>query len=671
MEITQNKRFTDFDFHEKVMVGIREASFTSCMPVQERVFEHSLQGKDVMVQSQTGSGKTAAFLLPIFEAFAQAKEDQAPIKVMIIAPTRELAVQIQEEAELLGIGLPGIQAGCFYGGVGYVNQEKLLKRGVDIYIGTPGRLMDFGRSGKIDFKTITKVVIDEADRLFDMGFYPDIRSMMNMMRPKSERQTMLFSATLSNRARTLAWEYMSEPVEIEVDPEQITVEEIKQELYHVSKSEKFSLLLRLLSKYAPDNAIIFTNTKVRAVEVSGRLKLNGYNVQFLMGDLPQKKRLQAIGRLKSGEIKFLVATDVAARGLHVDDLEMVINYDIPEDYENYVHRVGRTARAGKSGVAITLACEQFVYGLEAIEEYIGMKIPIAWPDEETVPLVTDASSHISSREFLKEEDFAGSQTARNQGGRSQGGRPQGGRSQGGRSQGSRSQGNRSQGSRGDGDASRSGRSSSRGGQEGAPKRSRPADPVKPGRVGSPAQDQAVKSVSRTAQQIMEAAEKSGPKDPSQRRPPKGRTRVEQTQQASGSPSRKRDQRPVKGGVPVERNETEARKTPDQYTRISALSFDDRVAYYKKQYSQQESGASAPKADDSQSQPGRGNRAPRSKTGAAGDTPLRSSGNRQRQRPPRNEVSAPAQPVEQTHVDTSQEQQPKMKGLLKRLFKKER
>ncbi|MCK5198379.1 MAG: DEAD/DEAH box helicase, partial [Spirochaetales bacterium] len=335
---------------------------------------------DVGVQSQTGSGKTAAFLIPLLQYYSETEKENWT-KTLIIAPTRELVVQIESEIELLGTSVD-IKAGSFFGGIGYGKQEAHIKHGVEIIIGTPGRLIDFGKSGKINFRHFGHVVIDEADRLFDMGFYPDIKKMMQMMVPREARRTMLFSATLSTRVMNLAWEYMNNPVTIEIEAESITVNEISQVLMHVSTGEKMSLLLGVLKKENPSSAIIFTNTKYAAVELTERLKVNGYDVHYIMGDLPQRKRLAVINKVKSGEVKFLVATDVAARGLHVNDLDMVVNYDIPEDFENYVHRIGRTARAGKSGRAVTFACEKFVYGLEAIEKYIDMKIPVEWPDKE-------------------------------------------------------------------------------------------------------------------------------------------------------------------------------------------------------------------------------------------------------------------------------------------------
>jgi len=350
------------------------------MPVQSETFAHTLKGRDVYVQSQTGTGKTAAFLVTIFQRMAH-EEQGHRAKALIIAPTRELAVQIEDEAVLLGRYLD-VRIGCFYGGVPYAKQEKLLQTGLDIIIGTPGRLIDFNQQGKINFHDVGTLVIDEADRLFDMGFLPDLRRILKKLPPREERLTMLFSATLDYRVRELAWEYMHDPAEIEIQSEQVTVDGITQELYHVGRDEKMSLLLGVLRRDNPENALIFTNTKHMAVEVAKRLELNGYPCEYIMGDLPQNQRLKVIEGIKSKQIRFLVATDVAARGLHIDDLSLVVNYDLPSDAENYVHRIGRTARAGKTGKAVSLACDRFVYGLEAIETYIKGKLPIMWPDSE-------------------------------------------------------------------------------------------------------------------------------------------------------------------------------------------------------------------------------------------------------------------------------------------------
>ena len=363
-------RFHEFKLHPDVQKGIDEAGFTECTEVQAKTLPHTLKGSDVTVQSQTGTGKTAAFLIPIFEFLL--KPDYAGAKALIMAPTRELAVQIETEARLLGKHLRFTTA-CFYGGVGYVQQEEAVKGGAQILIATPGRLLDFVDSGKLGFQDVRFVVIDEADRLFDMGFYPDIQKIFRRL-PARERMTMLFSATLSTRVQNIAWKFMSDPVEIVVTPEQLTVDTVTQELYHVSLAEKMAVLLGVLKREKPETALVFANTKRACEEISRRLEINGYKSRFIIGDLPQRQRLRLIDELKAGQIAVLVATDVAARGLHVDDLDLVINYDLPEDPENYVHRIGRTARAGKQGRAVSLACERFVFGLEAIEELIGMKI---------------------------------------------------------------------------------------------------------------------------------------------------------------------------------------------------------------------------------------------------------------------------------------------------------
>lgn len=373
-------KFAEFNLHPHVLRGIDEAAFTDCTPVQEKTLDKTLKGIDVYVQSQTGTGKTAAFLITIFHLFLTSDRYRNK-KALIIVPTRELAVQVEKEAKLLGKHCR-FKVGSFFGGIGYDKQEKLLQDNLNVYVGTPGRLIDFYKSGKLDLKAFDILVIDEADRMFDMGFIPDIRYMAKKMPPPTERLTMLYSATLSQRVKQLAWEYMNDPAEIEIQPEHVTVDTISQKLYHVARDEKFSLLLGLMRREEPKSVLIFTNTKKMAEIVSRRLAVNGYPNEYISGDLPQKKRLKIIENIKSGRTTLLVATDVAARGLHIEDLDMVVNYDLPDDCENYVHRIGRTARAGKSGKAVSLACETFVFNLEAIEKFIGMKIPTEWEFED-------------------------------------------------------------------------------------------------------------------------------------------------------------------------------------------------------------------------------------------------------------------------------------------------
>lgn len=429
-------KFDELKLDNEIQSGVAAAGFEECTEVQARVIPHIIDGKDVMVQSQTGTGKTAAFLLPAFQLLLH-NADFAEKKVLIVAPTRELAVQIKEEADMLAEKLP-LKTDVFHGGVGYGGQEKALREGLNIIVGTPGRILDLSQTGTMNLKEVGIMVIDEADRLFDMGFYPDIRKMMRRMRPREERLNMLFSATLSTRARNIAWEYMNDPVEIEIQPQQITVDKVKQTLYHVSSEEKMSVLLGLLKQKKPKNAIVFTNTKRAAEQVSKRLEINGYPSEFIMGDLPQRKRLAIIRKIKAGEAEFLVATDVAARGLHIDNLEMVINYDLPEDPEAYVHRIGRTARAGESGEAVALACEHYVFGLESIESLINQKIPVAELTDELH--AEDASAGMRIQMDRDSRDNRGDDRR---------GRPgRGGRS-GGRSDSRRSEGRRSEGRHGD------------------------------------------------------------------------------------------------------------------------------------------------------------------------------------------------------------------------------
>ena len=366
--------FKELNLNPPLLRGIAERGYTVLTQVQEETLARTLQGEDVAVQSQTGTGKTAAFLITIFERML-ATRPEARKKALIICPTRELAVQIEGEANLLNAHL-GLSVGCFYGGVGYATQLGLLKNGVDIIIGTPGRLLDLSDSGRLSLKDVGYLVIDEADRLFDMGFLPDLRKIIRKMPERGRRQSMLFSATLNRVSRLVAAEYLNHPVAIECTPEQLTVDTITQELYHVKSHIKLNLLLGLLKRDAPRNVLIFANMRHVAFRVAKELEANGYRSFHLTGDLPQNDRLRIMNNFMAGKFPILVATDLAARGLHIDDLEMVVNYDIPQDFENYVHRIGRTARAGKGGKAITLASEGTDDHLEAIEKFIGAKIPV-------------------------------------------------------------------------------------------------------------------------------------------------------------------------------------------------------------------------------------------------------------------------------------------------------
>ncbi len=360
--------------------------FTHCTPIQEQSLPLALQGRDVAGQAQTGTGKTAAFLIAMFSLLlrreARRPEDggSAP-RCLIVAPTRELAVQIKDEALLLG-RYCDMEIAAVYGGVDYEKQLNPVKSGIDVLVGTPGRLIDYYKQRAFTLDHLEVLVIDEADRMFDMGFIDDIRYMLRNMPPPDRRVSFLYSATLSQRVVELGYEHLNDPTQVEVSPEQVTADNIEQVVYHVGMDEKFSLLLGLLRREQPDRALLFVNTRIMATQLAERLTLEGFKAGALAGDVDQRKRLKLLNGFKDGSISLLVATDVASRGLHIEEVSHVFNYDLPQDAEDYVHRIGRTARAGASGKAISLACERYVYSYEAIEEFVGYSLPFEFPADE-------------------------------------------------------------------------------------------------------------------------------------------------------------------------------------------------------------------------------------------------------------------------------------------------
>jgi ATP-dependent RNA helicase RhlB len=374
-----NTRFADFDLPVSLMQGIEESGFSYCTPIQANTLPVALQGMDVAGQAQTGTGKTAAFLVALYNHLL--RDPGAPTRrinqprALVLAPTRELAIQIHRDAETLGRHT-GLKLGLAYGGTGYEQQRTTIEQGVDILIGTPGRLIDYFKQHVFDLKAIQSMVVDEADRMFDLGFIADLRYMMRRMPPPQQRLSMLFSATLSLRVTELAYEHMNNPSLVEVQPDKVTADRVKQEMYFPASNEKIPLLLGLLHQLQPTRAIVFVNTKRAADRVWGYLEGNGYKTAILSGDVPQQKRQHLLAQFESGAFPMLVATDVAARGLHIPDVTHVFNYDLPQDAEDYVHRIGRTARAGASGVAISFACEEYAFSLMDIEAYVGHKIPV-------------------------------------------------------------------------------------------------------------------------------------------------------------------------------------------------------------------------------------------------------------------------------------------------------
>jgi ATP-dependent RNA helicase RhlB len=375
-------QFDHFELAPEVLNGLQKGNFNYCTPIQGQVLPVALMGNDIAGQAQTGTGKTAAFLVTILSRLVLVKQPSgAPARAIILAPTRELAYQIYDEAQVIGQDCH-LKMAKVVGGVDYQGQTRLLQKGVDIIIGTPGRIIDFIKQGVIKTGAIQAVVIDEADRLLDLGFAKDMRYILGRMPHYTKRQTMLFSATLSYRVLELTYEFMNLPEFISVTPEEVTVEGIDQSLFHIGDENKLPLLLGLLKREDWGRMLIFVNTKVGVEWLTLKLKGNGWPVEGITGDLPQRKRFRLMEQFKKGQIKVLIATDVASRGIHVEDISHVINYDLPQDSENYVHRIGRTARAGKTGKAISLACERYVFHLEALESMLNYKIPVVWPEDD-------------------------------------------------------------------------------------------------------------------------------------------------------------------------------------------------------------------------------------------------------------------------------------------------
>jgi len=380
-----NIQFSSFDLPKELMQGVEDAGFLACTPIQEKTLPLTLQGLDVAGQAQTGTGKTAAFLIATFNyllrhpADAQRKPNQ--VRALILAPTRELAIQIHRDATKLG-QYTGLRLGIAYGGTDYDVQREQFADGVDILIGTPGRIIDYFKQHVFDLRKAQVVVLDEADRMFDLGFIKDVRFLLRRCPAPQQRLGLLFSATMSFRVNELAYEHMNNPQLVQVDPEQVTAERVRQVLYHTANEDKIPLLLGLLKRIDASRSIVFVNTKRDAERVWTYLEGNGYNSAILSGDVPQKKRQSLLKRFQDGDLAILVATDVAARGLHIPDVSHVFNYDLPQDAEDYVHRIGRTARLGADGDAISFACERYVYSLPEIEEYIGHSIPVDQVQDE-------------------------------------------------------------------------------------------------------------------------------------------------------------------------------------------------------------------------------------------------------------------------------------------------
>jgi ATP-dependent RNA helicase RhlB len=377
--------FGALDLPEPVRRGIDDAGFVTATPIQEAALPLALRGKDVAGQSQTGTGKTAAFLIAAFTRClrhpAPARSGATAPRVLIIAPTRELVVQIEADARLLG-SHTGLGILAVYGGIDYNKQREALREGCDVLVGTPGRLIDYLKQHIWSPARVEVLVIDEADRMFDMGFIADLRFILRRLPKPEKRQSFLFSATLSFRVMELTWEFMNNPSQITITPQQKTAEKAEQVLYHVGREEKFNLLLGLLRREGGSRILIFSNTREEARRLEDRLGRNGWEARALTGDVDQKKRLKILNDFKDGALPILVATDVASRGLHIEGVSHVVNWDLPQDAEDYVHRIGRTARAGAAGKAISLVDEAGALALEPIEKFINQKIAVDWAEDD-------------------------------------------------------------------------------------------------------------------------------------------------------------------------------------------------------------------------------------------------------------------------------------------------
>ncbi|MDC0948336.1 ATP-dependent RNA helicase RhlB [Gammaproteobacteria bacterium] len=382
-DATTDVRFDSLGLNPQLIDNLKKIKFETCTPIQALSLPQLINGRDVAGKAQTGTGKTIAFLLGTLHHLLgrdRPSEVVSDIRCLILAPTRELAIQIHADAIPL-VENTGIRLGLAYGGIDYEKQRQSLEDGVDILIGTPGRIIDYYKQKVFSMKHVEVAVLDEADRMFDLGFIKDIRYLFRQMPEAEQRLNQVFSATLSQRVKELAYEYMNDPETVEIESDTITADRVEQRLYYPATSEKIGLLIGLLRDLKPQRAMVFSNTRHGTEKISDWLLANGFKTGILSGDIPQNKRQRLLEEFKKGELDLLVATDVAARGLHIPDVSHVFNFDLPDNPEDYVHRIGRTARAGAEGIAISFACEQYAMALPDIEDFIEAKIPSATAQE--------------------------------------------------------------------------------------------------------------------------------------------------------------------------------------------------------------------------------------------------------------------------------------------------
>ncbi len=383
-------RFHDFGLPVEVLHAIADLGFKYCTPIQAQILPSALDGKDAFGRAQTGTGKTAAFIISILTRMLRQepgpKRKSGQPRVLVLAPTRELVIQIAEEARALA-KYTRFSIVTIFGGMDYEKQRRRLHGGaIDIMVATPGRLLDFKRNRQVDLSRVETLVIDEADRMLDMGFIPDVRKIIYSTPHKTERQTMLFSATLTQDVRRLAAQWTKDALVVEIEPEQVAADTVEQQVYIVTAQEKWALLYNIITRKNLERVIVFCNRKDETRYLAGLFSKYGINCAVLSGDIRQRKRLKTLEDFKAGRIRVLVATDVAGRGIHIEGMDHVINYTLPRDPEDYVHRIGRTGRAGVSGTSISFADEDDSFFIPPIEKLIGHSLPCIQPDEDWLKL---------------------------------------------------------------------------------------------------------------------------------------------------------------------------------------------------------------------------------------------------------------------------------------------
>lgn len=394
-------RFHDLDLPDAIMHAVFDLGFHYCTPIQAEIMPSTLAGRDAAGRAQTGTGKTAAFLISNITRLIRnpngKKRRPGSPRVLILAPTRELVLQITKEAAALSkyhrIGIVSI-----FGGMDYQKQKRLITQGaVDMIVATPGRLLDFYQHRDLHLDKVESVVIDEADRMLDMGFIPQVRRIIRGTPPKHKRQTLLFSATLTPEVTRLSSQWTNDPVIVEIAPEQVEVDTVDQIVYLVTTREKIALVYNIITRQNLSRVIIFCNRKDETRRLADALSRYGINCATLSGDVPQRKRIATLEKFRAGDIRTLIATDVAGRGIHVEGISHVINYTLPNNPDNYVHRIGRTGRAGATGTSVSFACEEDSFQIPAIEEFIGHTLHCTQPDKDWLTLPPPVKKYIHRR----------------------------------------------------------------------------------------------------------------------------------------------------------------------------------------------------------------------------------------------------------------------------------